>query len=118
MTENVIHDFLFVNAACVKHGVQPGQLATLCALFREGEAEASMLMKLTGLKKSNMHRSLNYLRDKGEADYRTHREDYGGGEVRKWRLTDEGKRHVLQCEREYREHVLEMQKRSELHLVH
>lgn len=77
-----------------------------------------MLMKLTGLKKSNMHRSLNYLRDKGEADYRTHREDYGGGEVRKWRLTDEGKRHVLQCEREYREHVLEMQKRSELHLVH
>lgn len=117
MRENVIHDLLFVNASCVKHGIQPGQMATLCALFRERECEASMLMKLTGLKKSNMHRALNYLREKGEADYRTQREEYGG-EVRKWSLTSEGKQHVLQCEREYREHVQAMQKRSELHLVH
>lgn len=116
MNENVIHDLLFVNASCVKHGIQPGQLATLCALFREGEAEASLLMKLTGLKKSNMHRALNYLLQKGEAEYHTRREDVGG-DVRKWRLTAAGKKHVMNCEREYREHVKLMQERSVLHLV-
>lgn len=116
MKESVIHDLLFVNATCVKHGILPGQMATLCALFREGEVEASMLMKLTGMKKSNMHRVLNYLLEKGEAEYKTQRESYGG-EVRKWRLTTEGKQHVMQCEREYRQHVQDMQNRSELHLV-
>lgn len=75
-----------------------------------------MLMKLTGLKKSNMHRVLNFLLEKGEAEYNMVREEYGGT-VRKWRLTQEGKEHVIRCEREYRQHVKQMQDRSELHLV-
>ena len=31
MKESVIHDLLFVNATCVKHGILPGQMATLLA---------------------------------------------------------------------------------------
>lgn len=116
MSEEIIHDLLFVNATCVKNGVQPGQMATLCALFREGEAEARLLMKLTGLKKSNMHRALNYLLQKGEAEYDSRKEEEGGV-VRKWRLTSAGKKHVMRCEREYREHVKRMQERSGLHMV-
>lgn len=76
-----------------------------------------MLMRLTGLKRSNMYRALEYLRQRGEAAYDARKEGGQGTEVRKWRLTPEGKQHVMQCEREYREHVKRMQQRSELHLV-
>jgi hypothetical protein len=58
----------------------------------------------------------DYLLQKGEAEYHTRREDVGG-DVRKWRLKAAGKKHVMNCEREYREHVKLMQERSVLHLV-
>ena len=108
MKEHIIYELLFVSATCVKSGILPGQLATLCALFRVKEECASRLSMITGLTTCIMHRTLNYLLQKGDVEYRIPQEH--SGHVRQWRLTDKGRQRVLQYEEEYRERALVMPK--------